>query len=93
MFFFHLRSIARIRDCLSTTDSEILVHAFITSRLDSCNSLPYGLPEILIGRSQNVQNSAERPITRSRKYDHITPILKHSPLASTQSMYYQFVLF
>lgn len=37
-FVFDLPSIARIRECLSTTDTETLVHAIITSRLDSCNS-------------------------------------------------------
>ena len=74
--FFHLRSIAKTRDSLSTTDTETLVHAFITSRLDCFNSLLYSLPKFLIGRLQNVQNSAARFITRSRKYDHITPILK-----------------
>ena len=38
-FFFHLRSLAEIRDCLSISDTEALVHAFI-----SCNSLLNGPP-------------------------------------------------
>ena len=74
--FFHLRNIARIRHCLSQSDTEILVHAFITSKLDNCNSLLYGLPKFLIERVQNVQNSTARMITRGRKYEHITPVLK-----------------
>ena len=36
--FPHLRSIAKIRDSLSQKDTEILVHAFISSKLDSCFS-------------------------------------------------------
>ena len=74
--FFHLRNISRIRNCLSKSDTEILVHAFITSKLDSCNSLLYGLPKFLIDRLQNVQNSAARLVTREKKFQHITPILK-----------------
>ena len=74
--FFHLRNIAKIREYLSTADTETLVHAFITSKLDSCNSLLYGLPESLIDRLQNVQNSATRLITRNKKIDHITLVMK-----------------
>ena len=37
--FYHLRNISRIRKLLSTTTTETLVHAFITSKLDHCNSL------------------------------------------------------
>jgi hypothetical protein len=51
-------------------------HAFITSKLDNSNSLLHGLPKFLFDRLQNVQNSAARIITGSRKYDHITPVLK-----------------
>ena len=54
--FFHLRKIAKIRDYLSTADTETLVHSLITSKLDSCNSLLYGLPKLMIDRLQNVQN-------------------------------------
>ena len=37
--FFHLRNIAKIRHILSQQDAEKLVHTFVTSRLDNCNSL------------------------------------------------------
>ena len=65
----------KIRDSLSQKDTEILVNAFISSKLGSCNSLLYGLPQSLIDRLQAVQNCAARLVTRSRKHDHITPIL------------------
>ena len=44
---YHLRNIANIRRYLSEETSEILVHAFISSKLDNCNSLLYGLPKHL----------------------------------------------
>ena len=74
--FFHLRNIAKIRDYLSKVDTEILAHAPITSKLDSCNSLSYGLPKFMIDRLQNVQNSAARLITRNKKFDDVTPVMK-----------------
>ena len=49
---------------------------FETAKLDSCNSLLYGLPQHLISRWQSIQNTAARVVTRTRKFDHITPVLK-----------------
>ncbi len=60
---------------LSVSDAEKLVHAFMTSRLDYCNALLGGCPASSINKLQIVQNAAARVLTRSRKYDHITPIL------------------
>ena len=74
--FFHLCNISKIRNCLSKSDTEILLHALITSRLHNRNSLLYGLPKFLMDRLQNVQNSAARLVTRKTKFQHITPILK-----------------
>ena len=73
--FYHLRNISNIRKYLSSTTTEILVHAFVSSKLDHCNSLLYGLPNCLIKKLQHVQNAAARLITLSRKHEHITPIL------------------
>ena len=42
--FYYLYNICRIRKHLSHPVTESLVHAFITSRVDYCNSLLYGLP-------------------------------------------------
>ena len=39
--FFYLQNISRIRKYISRHTAEILLHAFITSRLDFCNSLLY----------------------------------------------------
>ncbi len=61
---------------LTVSDAEKLVHAFMTSRLDYCNALLGGCPASSIHKLQIVQNAAARVLTRSRKYDHITPILQ-----------------
>ncbi|KAF7695177.1 hypothetical protein C0J45_2270, partial [Silurus meridionalis] len=73
--FFHLRNISKLRNMLSISDAEKLVHAFMTSRIDYCNALLGGCPASLINKLQLVQNAAARVFTRSKKYDHITPIL------------------
>ncbi len=59
---------------LSVSDAEKLVHAFMTSRLDYCNALLGACPASSINKLQIVQNAAARVLTKSRKYDHITPI-------------------
>ncbi len=61
---------------LSVSDAEKIVHAFMTSSLDYCNALLGGCPASSINKLQILQNVADRVLTRSRKYDHITPILQ-----------------
>ena len=78
---FALYKIGRIRNFLNQKSTEILIHTFITSRLDQCNSLLYGLPDSHIAKLQRIQNSAARLVTRTRYYDHIgihhiTPVLQ-----------------
>ena len=65
--FFHLRNISKIKDCFSPADTEKLVHAIITSKLDSVNSPLHGLPTFLIDPLQNVQNAAARIATRNKE--------------------------
>ena len=73
--FYYLRTVSHIRKYLSTQTTEILIHAFVTSKLNHRNSLLYNVPKNVIKKLQSVQNAAARLITRSGKCDHITPIL------------------
>lgn len=45
-------------------------------RIDYCNSILYGLPEVHVNKLQRVQNSAARLITYTPRTYHITPVLK-----------------
>ena len=72
---FHLKNISNIRSFLPDKAAVQLTHAFVS--LDYCNSLLQGLPFCSIRRPQSIQNIAARILTRTRKYENITPILKN----------------
>ena len=56
---------------------ETLVHAFVTFKLDNCNSqLLHELPKYLIQRLQSVQNCVARLVTRTFKFAHNTLVLR-----------------
>ena len=74
--YFHLRNIARIRKILSKNDAEKLIHAFVSSRLDYCNSLLAACPKKTIKKLQLVQNAAARLLTGTKRREHITPVLE-----------------
>ncbi len=73
--YYQLRIISRLKSLLSFQDLEIVIHAFITSRLDYCNSLYVGLPQSSLSRLQMVQNTAARLLTGTKKRDHSSPVL------------------
>ena len=54
----------------------MVVHAFITNKLDLYNILLAGIPLRLLQKLQLVQNAAARLIMQARKYDHVTTLLK-----------------
>ena len=74
--FYQLRQLRAIRHSLTTDAARTLVQAFISSRLDYCNSLLYGIADCQLRRLQCIQNAAARLITRTRKFDHVSPVLR-----------------
>lgn len=73
---FHLRNISKLRHMVSSHELEMIVHTFVSSRLDYCNSLLTCLSKKGLARLQVVQNSAARLLTRTDRRAHISPILK-----------------
>ena len=69
--FYHLHDIRCIRKYLSRDSLLALFQAFITSRLDFCNGLLYGLPKTQIVKLQRVQNAAAKLAMNIGKYSHV----------------------
>ena len=72
---FGIYRIGEIRIYLNQSSTERLVNALVTSHLDYCNSLLINLPASHLAPLQHTQNTAARLITRTRKHDHITPVI------------------
>lgn len=73
--YYHLHSISRVRRYIDMQCAKQLVHALVISRLDTCNSLLYGLPDSLIKKLERVQNSCARVILQRSRLDHVKPML------------------
>ena len=75
--WFHLYTIGKIRSYLSDDQTKSVVHAYVTSKLDGNNALLIGpRRDYLIDKLQLVQNAAAKIITKSKKFDRVTPLLR-----------------
>jgi hypothetical protein len=52
-----------------------LVQSLVISRLEYCNGLLLNISAELASKLQIVLNAAARLVTRTRKYEHTTPVL------------------
>ena len=67
--FFCLHNIKRISQFLPRHKLEMVLYVFVTSRIDYCNGLLYGLKDYEIAKLQRVQNAAARLLMSCKKYD------------------------
>ena len=76
--FYQLRQLKHVRRNLSNDCTKSLLHAFVTSRIDYCNSLFSGLPIYQLNRLQSVLNAAARVYCSNYShYMSITGILRN----------------
>ena len=74
--FAHLRDLRRIRNTLDHTTACTIATSLIHSNLDYCNSLFLNLNCQQTNRLQLILNSTARAVSKTPKYNHITPHLK-----------------
>jgi len=74
--FLWLHNVKCTSQFLPRDKLQMVIHAFVTSRIGYCNSLLFGLPNCELAKLQRVQNVAARLLTSPKKYDHITPVLR-----------------
>ena len=73
--FGALYKISKIRKFLTEETTKTLIHVFVSSHLDYCNSLLYGIPQYQMNRLQRVLNAAARLTCRLPRFAHVTTAL------------------
>jgi hypothetical protein len=75
--FYHLKRITSLRHCISFNQLEILTHAFITSRVDFCNSMFYGSTKDVLRGVRSVLSFTAKAITGANFRTPSDPIFKN----------------
>ena len=90
----HLSNVRKICNMLTDEDDSQFIHAFITSRIDYCNSILYGMADTILSDLQRIQNTAARILTkcRERNYPSINPIKKTHWLPVRQRITYKILI-
>ena len=74
--FYHMRDLWRIRRHLDLDSAKLLATALMSSRLEYCNSLLYGIADIDLTRLQRLQNQLARVVTKSPPFTHSNPLFR-----------------
>jgi len=93
--YYHLKNVHCLKAFLTQDALVTVIYAFVTSRIDFCNSLLYGISDYNINRLQRIQSSGARIVTNSQKYDRITQNLQKLhwlPVTVRQRIHYKILL-
>ena len=74
--YYHLNDLRHIRKYLSVETAALLANSMISSRIDYCNSLLYGVSKYKVAKLQKIQNALCRIVFRLDRTSHITPCLQ-----------------
>ena len=74
--YFHIKALRKIRSALDMETAKAVACSIVTSRIDYCNSLFYGMTARNFSKLQRIQNTVARIVSGIRRFDHITPVLK-----------------
>jgi len=74
--FFYMRQLRSVRHSLTSEAMLTLIQAFVSSRLDYCNSVLAAVSSLLLQKMQVIQNAAARFVTGARRCDHMTLVLR-----------------
>jgi len=67
--FYWLRQLRRTRRSLDQESAATIVHAFVTSYVDYCNTLLAGAPKVTTDKLQRVLNAVALVLTGTHKFD------------------------
>lgn len=70
-----LCQINRVRNSFDNSTLSLIISALVFSKLFYCSTVWCNTSDTNIKKLQKVQNFAARIVTRTRKFDHITPVL------------------
>ena len=74
--FYYMRDLRRFPRHLDLKSAKLLATAFVSSCLDYCNSLLYGIGDIDLTKLQGVQNQLARMVTKSPPFIRSIPLLR-----------------
>ena len=74
--YYHLKDLRPIHKFLSVETAALLANSMISSRLDYCNSLLYGVSKYNVAKLQKIQNALCRIVFRLDRTSHVTPFLQ-----------------
>ena len=74
--YYHLRNVGKMKRNLTRADLLSLVHSVVSSKLDYCNVILYGINKDVINRLQKVQNAAARLIYKLPKRSSVSETIR-----------------
>ena len=72
---FHLRNIGKARRVLTEDVTKTVIQSLVMSRLHYCNAILIGTQQDVIAKLQRLQHSDANIVSRTRKYEYISPVL------------------